>query len=688
MNPLCHPRFDIPFDRIRAADVVPAVTFLIAAVRARLDALVASPAPRTYEGTMKAFDDLTEDLDWAMHIVTHLEAVATTPELRAAHNAVLPEVSSLSTQILSSEGLFAAVRAFAETEAARGLDPVRARFVKKTLDDFRREGATLAPERKARLEALNRELDDLTTRFGENVIDATAAFEVIVADPRRVSGLPESALTAARRDAQARGKEGWRFTLQAPSYTPVLSYADDAELRRTLYLAYYARCASGPHDNRATLSRILGLRREKARLLGYAHYADYVLEDRMAKNGATARAFVDDLARRTRTHFERETAELEAFRREREGPGAPPLEPWDVPYYAEKLRRSRYEYDPEALRPYFPLPRVLSGLFEIVRRLYGIDVREVAPGSPGRPPTWHESVRYFDILEPGGARVGAFYGDFFPRETKRGGAWMGDLWTRTAPGEPHVGVICANLTPPIGDAPALLTHDEVETIFHEFGHLLHHCLSQVEVRSLSGTHVSWDFVELPSQIMENWCWETDALNLFARHHETGQPLPAELRAKMLAARNFRSATMQMRQLGFAALDLALHIDFDPASGDDPLEFARRALQSFSPVPLRNDYALVASFNHLFDSPVGYAAGYYSYKWAEVLDADTFTRFQREGIFDSATGAAFRDCILSRGDSDEPIELFRSFMGRDPDPEALMRRNGLTDSPAGAPNAAG
>ncbi|MEZ4430677.1 MAG: M3 family metallopeptidase, partial [Nannocystaceae bacterium] len=435
------------------------------------------------------------------------------------------------------------------------------------------------------------------------------------------------------------------------------------------------------HDNRGLIGQILALRREKATLLGFQSFADLVLEDRMAGSGARAREFLDDLRARVEPHFLRERAELEAFRRELDGADAPALAPWDVAYYAEKQRRALHDYDEEALRPYFPINHVLEGMFTIVARLYGVAVRPVEGFR-----AWDPAVGAYEVVDgDDGRRLGVFYADLYPRDNKRGGAWMNNLLTGEPDGDvlsPHLGLICTNATPSLGDAPALLTHTEVTILFHEFGHLMHHMLSEVEVRSLAGTNVAWDFVELPSQIMENWCWERDALDLFARHHETGAPLPEALLERMTSARNHRSASRSMRQLGFASLDLALHVDYDPARDGDVMAFARAHAAPFSATPLPDDYAMLAGFSHLFASPVGYAAGYYSYKWAEVLDADAFTRFREAGVFDRETGEAFRRAILARGDSRDPAELFREFMGRDPDPEALLIREGLADlSPA-------
>jgi oligopeptidase A len=399
-----------------------------------------------------------------------------------------------------------------------------------------------------------------------------------------------------------------------------------------------------------------------------------VLEDRMAHTGTHALEFLEDLKGKTERRFGEENRELLEFRRSLEGAAAPAPEPWDVAYYAEKQRAALYDFDEEALRPYFPLERVVAGLFELVNRLYAIRVSE-EPGVPA----WDPQVRYYNIHDQDGSFLGGFYADWYPRDNKRGGAWMDALITggpSAGAFRPHLGLICGNLTPPIGGKPALLTHREVETIFHEFGHLLHHLLSRVEIRTLAGTNVAWDFVELPSQIMENWCWEREALDLFARHWDTGERVPEDLFQKMKRARTFRAANAQMRQVGFGFVDLLLHVRYEPGRDGDPVEYARGILQEFSPAPLLADHAMIAAFTHLFASPVGYGAGYYSYKWAEVLDADAFTRFRDHGIFSREIGGAFRAHILSRGDSEDPAELYRRFMGREPDPSALLARSGL------------
>ena len=674
VNPLLTPQFRIPFHQIRAAEVQPAITTLLADARARLEGIAAEPGPRTFDNTMPALDRLTEPLDYAMGVVRHLEAVATYPELRAALNAAQPEVSSFYSGIPLHAGLWNAIKACAADPGSAALPGERQRFLKKTVESFRRHGADLDPAGKKRLEEIDVELTQLTTRFGENVLDSTNAFDLAITDEQKLAGLPPTAIAAARQSASSKGLEGWRFTLQAPDYVVLLTYLDDASIRRQFYDAYSVRATTGAWDNRPALRRILELRQEKARLLGFRDFADFVLEDRMAHTGTRALEFLEDLKAKTERRFREENRELLEFRRSLEGPTAPELQPWDVGYYAEKQRAALYHFDEEELRPFFSLDRVVAGLFDLVGRLYGIQVTEEKDVLG-----WDPQVRYYQMRDADGSLLGGFYADWYPRENKRGGAWMDSLITggpRADGFHPHLGLICGNLTPPIGGKPALLTHREVETIFHEFGHLLHHMLSRVEIRSLAGTNVAWDFVELPSQIMENWCWEREALDLFARHWQTGEAIPEDLFQKMRRARTFRAANAQMRQLGFGFIDLLLHVRYVPERDGDPIAYTRALLQQFSPAPLPEGHAMIAAFTHLFANPVGYGAGYYSYKWAEVLDADAFTRFRDTGIFSRETGTSFRVNILSKGDSEDPAELYRRFMGREPDPAALLQRSGL------------
>jgi oligopeptidase A len=666
-NPLLSVNFEIPFDQIKVEHVEPGIRKLIRLSQAHIDAIVNDVSPRDFDNTMLSLETSTENLDRALGVVRHLESVATSPELRAAWNVVEPEASAFYSQIPLNEGLWKQLQSYSKTEEAAALEGTRKRFLRKTLDSFRRHGAELDPEGKKRLAEIDVELTKVTTKFSENVLDSTNAFELILTDEEKLAGLPPSAIAAARQSAETKKVEGWRFTLQAPSYTPVLTYMDDRGIRAQMFHAFSVRATAPERDNRPLIKRILELRKEKANLLGFADFADFVLHDRMAHKGERAMKFLEELKAKTDPFFARENAALEAFAGQK-------LEPWDISYWAEKQRRALYDFDEEQLRPYFPAQKVVDGMFAIVERLYGIRVR-YREGVP----LWHPDVRYYEVHDRDGVMLGAFYADWFPRESKRDGAWMEGFITGSYLGgkfEPHLGCICGNLTPPIGDKPALLTHREVETIFHEFGHLLHHVLSQVEVRSLAGTSVAWDFVELPSQIMENWCWEREALDLFARHYQTGEAIPEDLFQKMVRARTYRGANMQMRQLGFGLVDLKLHREYDAARDGDVIAYARNAIQPFAAAKLPEDYAMIAGFTHLFASPVGYGAGYYSYKWAEVLDADAFTRFRDEGIFSPETGAAFREHILSKGDSEDPAELYRKFMGREPDPEALLLRSGL------------
>lgn len=676
-NPLSVVRFAIPFEAIRAEHVEPAIDDLLVISKARIDEISGNTQPATYANTLGALEDATEELEYAMGVVAHLESVATEPALREAFNAVQGPVAAFSSSIAMNPALYARLQAFASSEEAAQLDPVRARLLKKTLDDFRRHGAELDDEGKKRLSAINVELTKVTTKFAQNVMDHLREFEWVTEDVAELAGLPESAIAAAKQSAEAKGVAGYRFTLQQPSLLAVMTYLDHAVIRERFYRAHSQVAVEERFRNFDLIRQILTLRQERARLLGYQHFADLVLEDRMAHDGAKALAFLRELEDRSREAFEKERQELQAFRQQLEGADAPAIAPWDVAYYTEKLRKEKFDFDEEALRPYFPMHSVLDGMFGLVERLYGIRVEEAA-----KPEVWDPAVKYYTIHDADNTHLGSFYTDWFPRETKRGGAWMNHFITGGPAADgfhPHLGLMCGNMTPAIGDRPPLLTHREVETVFHEFGHLLHHLLSKAPVRTLAGTNVAWDFVELPSQIMENWCWERESLNLFAKHWETGEALPEELFAKMKKARTFRAATQQMRQLSFGITDLSLHTRAVDAGDADLQAWARDMMARYAPAPLPEDYGMLASFLHLFSDPVGYAAGYYSYKWAEVLDADAFQLFLEKGIFSREAGMAFREWILSKGNSEDPAVLFRGFLGRDPDVSALLRRQGLIPS---------
>lgn len=661
-NPLLPLRDPIPFRDIRAEHVPPAVDGVLAAAEKAVEEIV-SRGEATYDGTLGALERATEPLERVSLVCEHLESAATTPELRTVWSEAQPKISTFWSKLPLNDGLYRVLTAFAATPAAQTLDPVKKRHLTKTLEEFKRHGAELDPEGKKKLTELDVELSKLTTKFSQNVLDSTNAFELFVEDEARVAGLPPLAKQAARASAASKGREGYRFTLNAPSFVPAVTHLDDAALREQLYRAYNERAASGDLDNRGLIKRVLELRRQKALLLGFADFADLVAADRMAKSGAKAASFVGDLRERTAAGFALEKRAIEVF-------AGRALNAWDVAYFAEKQRRALFDLDEEALRPYFALESVLSGAFEIFRRLYGVEFvsRDL--------PTWDEAVRPYHLLDRNKQLVAVVYLDLFPRDNKVQGAWMAPLATAVPPGH-HIAVVAANFTPPMGDQPALLTHREVETLFHELGHLMHQCLSTVPVRRLGGTSVAWDFVELPSQIMENWTWERDSVDLFAKHFQTSARVPDDLFDKLVRARTYRAASVQMQQLGYAEADLDLHRTFDPASDEDPVARARGVLAKHVTAELPETFAMIASFGHLFASPVGYAAGYYSYKWAEVLDADAFGRFKEEGIFSSAVGDAFRNAILARGDSDEPEALFKDFRGREPSLDALLLRLGMS-----------
>ncbi|MFP3948282.1 MAG: M3 family metallopeptidase, partial [Longimicrobiales bacterium] len=590
-NPLLFLDFRIPFHRIDPEHVEPGIRAVLEEARNRVESLVAGGTHRTYENTVRELDAVAERVRRAVTPVSHLMSVAESPELRKAYNAVLPEISEFWTWLRLHEGLWTAVKAVAGSAEGERLEGIHARHLEKTVREFRRSGADLPSDEKGRLQELRVELDSLEQRFSENVLDATAEFTLLIEDRDRLEGIPQHALRRFRTQAEERGLEGWLLTLDYPSYEAVVKHADDRNLRDKVHGAYTGRCREGKWDNREVIRRILSIRQEMAEILGYPHFPDYRLEEAMVGSGARARDFVDDLVVRTRPYFERDLALLRGHGREL---GIHDLRPWDVSYVKEKLRRRLFDVDDEELRPFFPLDRVLDGLFEVAHGVFGIDVEELE----GVAEVWHPDVRCYRIRDEDGLHLGDFLADFFPRKEKRQGAWANDLITGGpssdagpdgdpgAPNEwrPHLGFIAANFTPPDGDTPALLTHREVETLFHEFGHLLHHVCSRVPVKPRAGLNVAWDWVEVPSQIMENWTWEEDAVPLFARHHETEESLPDEIFHRMRAGRRFMGGWNQMRQLSFGSLDLALHLEYaveqaGRGSGTEGAEKARRAARA-------------------------------------------------------------------------------------------------------------
>lgn len=650
--------------------------------QAEIDAICkVTPEEACFENTFLALESAGETLSRAWGRVGHLTSVKDSEALREAHRKMLPKVTEYSSRIPLNAELWASLKSFAEKPESAELSGVQKRYFEETMSDFRQAGADLPADKKDRLEALNKELADKTKTYQDNVLDSTNAYELLIDDESRLAGLPDSAKAAARQSAMSKGHGSdespvWRFTLQMPSLLPVFKYADDSELRKEIYEQSAQVGLKDKWDNTQLVRDILRLRQEKAELLGKRNFADQVLQRRMAKSGAAALAFIEDLYGKTKDAFDRDMSELEAFAAEQKGEPKELLEPWEAMYWSEKLRVSKYAFDDEALRPYFPIDGVLNGMFRIAERIFGLKIQQ----HEGPENSWHPDVKLYDLCDASGELLGYFYADWHPREEKRGGAWMNYLDTGIVEADgtrtPHVGLITGNMTEPVDGKPALLLHYEVETVFHEFGHLLHHLLGQVEIKSLNGVNVAWDFVELPSQIMENWCWNRESLDEFARHYETGAPIPEELFEKMVAARNFQSASAMMRQLSFGKMDLEMHVNPSNYLEGELDEKIRETLDgyvaSFKSTPRSN----VRRFGHLFSDPVGYAAGYYSYKWAEVLDADAFTRFEKEGIFSVDTGKAFRECVLSKGNSEDPAKLFRDFMGREPDAEALLVRSGL------------
>jgi oligopeptidase A len=635
-------------------------------------------SPLTYANTIAALDSATDTLNHAWGLVSHLDSVSNSPELRKAHNTMLPAVTEFYARIPLNPELWNVLKTFEKSAAAAALSSTKRRHLNETLADFKEQGADLPPTQKARAAEIQKRLAAITQKYSENCLDATNAWEKIISDRQMLSGLPESALSAAKQDAEQKGHpNAWRFTLQAPSLISILTYADNNELRKEIWQAYNSIGREGKYDNRELVREILTLRHALAQLMGQANFADHVTARRMAGSGNSALQFGNAIFDKIEAQFQTEAQALRQYKATETESAIDLLEPWETGYWAEKQRLANYDFDEEALRPYFSIDRVIEGLFEITQKLFGLRIEACETVE-----TWHEEVKYYKLFDAKtNEQLGAFYADWHPRESKRGGAWMNYLITgnrdeNTGPRTPHLGLICGNLTPAVGAQVALLTHREVETIFHEFGHLLHHLCGEVEVKALNGVNVPWDFVELPSQILENWCWNRESLDLFARHYETGAAIPPALFDKMLAARNYMKASANVRQLSFGKMDLELHIHWGESTEDDLDAFIKECLKDYTPAHKTETKSNIYNFSHLFSSPTGYAAGYYSYKWAEVLDADAFTRFQNEGILNPLTGHDFRHEILAKGNSEDPAQLFRNFMNRAPDPDALLRRDGL------------
>ena len=696
MHPFLAPDFHVRWSKLVPEAIESDISHALELSKTAIEAICAQdPATATYESTFLAFENATEELGHGWGRLHHLDSVCDNPAQREALNKMLPAVTDFYSSLPLNQRLWSMLKTAGESSQIDALDPVRKRFVEETLADFRQSGADLPPDQKERIAAIEAELSKLTKQYAEHVLDSTNAWEMVITDESKLAGLPDSAKAGAAANARAKGlatdeSPAWRFTLQQPSITPVMQHLHDDSIRRQAWEGSSKVGAYGDYDNTALVWQILELRHEKATILGHSHFADLTLLRRMAKSGTNALEFIENLHARIQPAFHADYKQLAQYKAAKNCQPVDDLEPWEVSYWAERQRQENYDLDDEVLRPYFPVDGVMSGMFEIASRVFDISIRNLETvfiepateaSADGAIEVWHPEVSFYEIRDSSsGAHLGSFYADWHPRESKRGGAWMNSLHTGN-PGEPHLGLIVGNMSPPIDGKPALLTHDEVETIFHEFGHLLHGMLSQVAVRSLSGTNVPWDFVELPSQIMENYCWDRESLDLFARHHETGEPIPEDLFAKMIAAKNYLSATAFMRQISFAKLDLELHIHLDRWMGKDLDEVDREILSEYRARLKTDTPSMLRRFNHIFSSPTGYAAGYYSYKWSEVLDADAFTRFQDEGILNPETGRDFREHILSKGNSAPADELYRRFMGRDPELEPLLVRAGLASEPA-------
>jgi oligopeptidase A len=683
-NPLLQ-AFDLPpYAAIRPEHVEPAVDSILADNRAAMSSLLAQQSGTpSWDGLVLALDELGARLGQAWSPVSHLNAVCNSPELRAAYEACLPKLSEYWTEIGQNQPLFQAYQALAESPAADGFDVAQQTILEHALRDFRLSGIDLPAEQQKRYGEIQMKLSELASKFSNQLLDATQAWTKHVTDEAALDGLTDSAKAQMKQAAEAKGLDGWLISLEFPSYFAVMTYANDRALREELYAAYCTRASdqgpnAGQHDNGPVMLEILALRQELAKLLDFANYAELSLASKMAESTEQVLHFLRDLGVRGKPFAEQDLRELQAFSAEQ---GCNELQSWDVGYYSEKLREQRYSISQEILRAYFPIDKVLTGLFAIVEKLYGIQIEELSGFD-----TWHPDVRLFEIKE-NGAHVGRFFFDLYARANKRGGAWMDGARDkrRDADGtliSPVANLVC-NFTPPVvtaavGDKPALLTHDEVTTLFHEFGHGLHHLLTRVEHAGASGINgVAWDAVELPSQFMENWCWEPEGLALISGHYESGEPLPQDLLDKMLAAKNFQSGLMMVRQIEFSLFDFELHATHgDGRSVLEVLEGIRAEVSVLRP-PAYNRFP--NSFAHIFAG--GYAAGYYSYKWAEVLSADAFSRFEEEGVFNSATGRAFREAILARGGSREPMVLFVDFRGREPSIDALLRHLGLSQEAA-------
>lgn len=667
------PRFTL----IKAEHVEPAIDQVLADNRALVQQLLLTHREYHWNNLVQPLEDMDERLSRVWSPVSHMNSVVNSDELRAAYNACLGKLSNYATEMGQNAALFKAYQSIAEGEQYHQLDRAQKKIIDNTIRDFRLSGIDLNEEQQARYKALMEELSALTSKFEEHILDASRAWTKVIDNEAALTGLPDSAKAMAQQSAAQRDQQGWLFTLEFPSYLAVMTYADDRAFRKEMYTAFVTRASDqGPHagqwDNSPLMEEILALRHEVAQLLGFDNYAERSIATKMAASTSQVMEFLTDLAQRSLPIAKSDLEELRLFAEQQHD--ITTLEAWDVVYYSEKLRQHKYSISQEAIKPYFPEHRVVAGMFDVVEKLYGLKIKESR-----RVETWHKDVRFFEIFDKDDLLRGQFYLDLYARQFKRGGAWMDECIVRksTADGsvQTPVAYLTCNFSSPIGDDPALFTHDEVLTLFHEFGHGLHHMLTKVDYPSVSGINgVAWDAVELPSQFMENWCWERDALALISGHYQSGEPLPDEMFDKMTAAKNFQSGMQMVRQLEFSIFDFRIHLEFDPAKGARIHEILDDVRQQFSVIKPPSFNRFPHSFSHIFSG--GYSAGYYSYKWAEVLSSDAFSLFEERGIFDRETGLNFLSMILEQGGSSDPMELFINFRGREPQIDALLRHSGI------------
>ncbi|MGL5093752.1 MAG: oligopeptidase A [Aeromonas sobria] len=666
-----------PFSQIQPEQVQAAVVQAIADCKQKISDVLAQNETHTWDSLIAPLEEVNDRLARIWSPVSHLNSVLNSEALRAAHDACLPLLSEFQTYVGQHEGLYQAYLGLSQSDDFPLLSGAQRKEILNTLRDFRLSGIGLPAEAQQRYGEIQARLSELASRFSNNVLDATQGWHKPVTEEAELAGLPDSVRAAARQMAELKGKEGWLFTLDIPSYLPVMMYSDNRELRAEMYQAFTTRASDqGPNggkwDNSAIMSELLTLRRELAQLLGFANYAELSLATKMADKTEQVVSFLTDLAAKSLPQGKAELEEIRAFATEQHGQSE--LAAWDLAYYAEKLKQHKFSISDEQLRPYFPASKVVKGLFEVVKRVFGMKVRERLGID-----TWHPDVRFYDIFDAEDELRGSFYLDLYAREHKQGGAWMdvclGRRYRQDGSLQKPVAYLTCNFNGPVDGKPALFTHNEVVTLFHEFGHGIHHMLTRIDVAGVAGINgVAWDAVELPSQFLENWCWESEALAFISGHHETGEPLPADLLEKMLTARNFQAAMQMLRQLEFSLFDFRLHQTFDPANLDQIPSLLAEVRSQVAVMTPPEFNRFQHSFSHIFAG--GYAAGYYSYKWAEVLSADAFSRFEEEGIFNPVTGQSFLKHILEKGGSKEPMELFRAFRGREPKVDALLRHSGI------------